>query len=154
MGGGRVARPMQPVRVKPGWLKPALAEQYDWGCARHHAAGEEQCVKRCCGACYFLTPGEGCQLGSMRPVRCKTYPLVPMKDKVVLHERCPAGEDFLRALRERDPKAEACLDLAIAFADLAKDESADDNSEEIRWMVGYVEGGFKGTTLWRRPKTR
>ncbi|MEA3202008.1 MAG: hypothetical protein QOE90_3436 [Thermoplasmata archaeon] len=142
-----------PVRVKPGWLQPELADQFPWRCAEHHAAGEEQCVKRCCGACYFLTPGSGCQLGPMRPVRCKTYPLVPMKDKVILHDRCPDAQHYLQRLNAKDPRALALLDVAVAMSDLANDPEADDNSEEVRWMVGYVEGGFRGTTLWKRKPT-
>jgi hypothetical protein len=140
-----------PVRVASAWLQPALAEEYPWRCAEHLAAGEKQCIERCCGACYFLAPGAGCQLGSMRPVRCKTYPLVPMRDKVILHGSCPDHQHFLASVREKDPRALALLDVAIAMSNLLHD-NGDDNSEEIRWMMGYVEGGFKGPVVWSRRK--
>ncbi|GEM_PF-6041854 len=140
-----------PVRVAPGWLQPALAEQYEWRCAEHLAAGERQCHERCCGACYFLTPEKGCQLGPMRPVRCKTYPLIPMRDRVILHDRCPDAKRFLVSVREKDPAALALLDVAIAMSNLVHD-NGDDNSEEIRWMMGYVEGGFRGPTVWSRRR--
>lgn len=143
--------PSVPVRVAPGWLQPALAEQFPWRCGEHLAAGERQCAEKCCGACYFLAPGSGCQLGPMRPVRCKTYPLVPMGDKVILHGKCPDAAHFQEALARKDPRALALLDVAIAMCDLVR-ENGDDNSEEIRWMMGYVEGGYKGPAVWTRRR--
>lgn len=140
-----------PVRVAPGWLQPQLAEQFPWRCGEHLAAGEKQCVAKCCGACYFLAPGAGCQLGSMRPVRCKTYPLVPLGDKVIVHGKCPDAAHFREALARGDPRALALLDVAVAMCDLVRDDG-DDNSEEIRWMLEYVEGGFTGPTVWTRRR--
>lgn len=140
-----------PVRVAPGWLQPELAEQFPWRCAEHLAAGERQCVSKCCGACYFLSPATGCQLGPMRPVRCKTYPLIPLRDKVILHGRCPDAEHFRQALAADDPRARALLDVAIAMSNLVH-EKADDNSQEIQWMMEYVEGGYRGPTVWTRRR--
>lgn len=142
-----------PVRLAPGRLDAALAEQFPWRCAEHHAAGVEQCVKRCCGACYFLSPGEGCQLGPMRPVRCKTYPLVPMRDKVIVHKSCPDAEHFRERLAAGDPRARALLDVAVAMSDLVH-TGADDNSEEVRWMMEYVDEGYRGPIVWRRARLR
>jgi hypothetical protein len=139
------------VRLAPGRLQPALAEQYQFRCLDHLAAGERQCAERCCGACYFLDPAAGCQLGGLRPVRCKTYPLVPMRDKVILHGKCPDHLRFIESVRAKDPAALALLDVAVAMSDLLH-EGADDNSEEIRWMLDYVDGGFKGPTIWSRRK--
>lgn len=142
------------VRVAPGWLQPGLAEEFPWRCREHLAAGEKQCLTKCCGACYFLAPTHGgCQLGSMRPVRCKTYPLVPMKDKVILHGRCPDARHFQERLAAKDPRALALLDVAIAMSDLVH-AKGDDHSEEIAWMMEYVDGGYRGPTVWRRPRTR
>lgn len=141
-----------PVRIAPGRLQPALAEAFPWRCGEHVAAGEKQCTTKCCGACYFLAPDAGgCQLGPMRPVRCKTYPLVPMGDRVILHNRCPDVGHFQEALARRDPRAVALLDVAIAMCDLVHD-NGDDNSEEIKWMMEYVEGGYKGPAIWTRER--
>jgi hypothetical protein len=74
-----------------------------------------------------------------------------MRDKVILHGRCPDHEHFLASVREKDPRALALLDVAIAMSDLLHD-NGDDNSEEIRWMMDYVDGGFKGPTVWSRRK--
>ena len=95
--------------------------------------------------------GAGCQLGPMRPVRCKTYPLVPMGDKVIVHGKCPDAAHFQEKLAQGDPRAVALLDVAIAMCDLVH-ENADDNSEEVRWMMEYVEGGFTGPAVWTRRR--
>ena len=144
--------PRSPVRIKPGWLRPDLAERFPWRCAEHLAAGEKQCLTKCCGACYFLAPGAGgCQLGPMRPVRCKTYPLVPLGNKVIVHGKCPDAAHFQARLAEGDPRAVALLDVAVAMCDLVH-QNADDNSEEVRWMMEYVEGGFTGPAVWTRRR--
>lgn len=143
--------PRVPVRLAPGRLQPALAESFPWRCAEHLAAGERQCAQKCCGACYFLSPGAGCQLGPMRPIRCKTYPLIPMGDKVILHAKCPDVAHFQEALAREDPRALALLDMAVAFCDLVH-EGADDQSMEVKWMMEYVEGGYTGPAVWTRRK--
>lgn len=143
--------PPAPVRVAPGWLQPALAESFPWRCAEHLASGKNQCAKKCCGACYFLAPGAGCQLGSMRPVRCKTYPLIPLGGKVILHNKCPDARHFHDALVAKDPRALALLDVAIAMSDLVE-QGGDDQSQEIQWMMEYVEGGYSGPTIWTRKR--
>lgn len=87
----------------------------------------------------------------MRPVRCKTYPLVPMRDKVIVHAKCPDAVHFQEALAAKDPRAVALLEVAVAMSDLVH-EGADDNSEEVRWLMDYVDGGFKGPAVWKRKR--
>ena len=139
-----------PVRVGSGRLAPALAETYPWRCAEHVAKDTEAC-RDCCGSCYFLDPGAGCALGSFKPIRCKTYPLIPRRDRVIIDERCPEAGHFLESLKEKDPRALALLEMAKAMSDLQY-KKADDQSMEVRWLMKYVRAGFKGPVLWKRGR--
>lgn len=139
------------MRIAEGRLDPALAETYVWNCGEHVAAKTGICLEECCGACYFLAPGTGCQLKSMRPLRCKTYPLIPQKDRVIVHSRCPESKAFIAALERRDPKALAFLDVAVALGDMVQ-EKGDDNSLEIAWLMRYTRDGYGGRVVWKRGK--
>lgn len=140
-----------PVHVGSARLDPASADAYAWNCAEHHADGHKICRDECCGACYYLAPGKGCTLGSWKPVRCKTYPLIPQKDRVIIDRRCPDAARFVRNLEAGDRNAAAVLEMAKAMSDLVH-AKGDDHSLEVQWMMDYVADGYNGPVLWSRKK--
>ncbi len=142
--------PRIPVRVGAGRLAPQLAESYPWGCNEHLAAGARPC-KTCCGACHFLVPGEGCALGSFKPMRCRLYPLIPQEDRVIIDQRCPEAAKFVTALERGDARARALLDVAKSLSDLVA-KGGWDQSEELAWLMTYAADGFAGPALWSRGR--
>lgn len=138
-----------PVRVAAGRLKPSLAQEFPWRCKEHVAAGTKVCVEECCGACYWLAPDEGCQLGVMRPMRCQIYPLIPQRDRVIVHRTCPEARHFIESLEAGDARAHALLDVAVAMTDII-DDAGYDNSMEVDWLLSYTQDGFGGYVVWRR----
>lgn len=143
-----------PVRIGSDRLAPALADEYRWDCAKHHAEGHKICREDCCGACYYLAPGAGCTLGSWKPVRCKTYPLVPQRDRVIIDRRCPDAKRFVANLQAGDERAIAVLEMAKGMSDLLATKGADDHSLEVQWMMEYVADGYNGPVLWSRGKAK
>lgn len=142
--------PRVPVRVGAGRLQPDVASSFPWRCVEHLEAGKRAC-KTCCGSCYWLAPGEGCALGSMKPMRCKTYPLVPLEDGVIIDNRCPDHQHFIEKLTARDPSALALLEVAKAMSDM-RFKGAHDQSEELKWLMEYTSDGFGGPYVWSRGR--
>lgn len=80
------------------------------GFARLTSTGDHELVNRA-GACVFLEDGR-CTVYAMRPVGCRTYPLVLDLDvdRVVLDESCPYRFEFAI-----DDRRERVLRRAVAI---------------------------------------